>query len=92
MAKQRRPHKIGPGISPSESGKNKRTRKEVYGTESCNLAVGGKVIWMRKKRRDGSTYSLRIMKGGKQCGAEATRTICREGKIIRRCREHLTEQ
>ena len=47
---------------------------------------------MRKKRRDGSTYSLRIMKGGRQCGAEATIVQCREGKIIRRCREHLTEQ
>lgn len=35
--------------------------------KQCDHIDGGKVIWLRRKRADGSQYMVRLVKGGQRC-------------------------
>lgn len=71
--------------------KRRRYIKAPPPPDPCTARVGGEEAWLRRERPDGSTYSLRIIVGGRPCGDPSVTTFHRGGKPIRRCIAHLND-
>jgi hypothetical protein len=60
--------------------------------EHCNFKPDGKVVWLRRVKKSGDPYMLKVIIGDK-CGSPAAivRRDPDTGAAVRRCSKHVSE-
>jgi hypothetical protein len=64
----------------------------VCSNDQCDARVGGEKRWLKRSRKDGSTYSFPVLMGAVRCQEDAiVMTPLAGGKTRRRCMAHRRE-
>jgi len=59
--------------------------------QQCTTILGGKKIWKRGQRADGSQYRFPIIVGGQRCPNSASSSFrpANSGRTVRQCNDHV---